>query len=106
MKTIRKNIVSDLTGKEAENIPQLKVSDVSDFQLENGFNELTKRGFYFRRPRVSFWLNYIKGSLNIGVAFLLLKLYGLSAEITYISAYIWYSSVIMLAMITYALLER
>jgi hypothetical protein len=50
MKTIRKNIQSDLTRKETT-IAQLKASDVSDFQLEGGFNELTKRGFYFRRPR-------------------------------------------------------
>ena len=51
MKTIRENIQSDLTRKETGYIAQLKASDVSDFQLEGGFKELTKRGFYFRRPR-------------------------------------------------------
>jgi len=51
MSTIIKTEQANLKNKKVENMAQLKVSDVSEFQLEGGFNELTKRGFYFRRPR-------------------------------------------------------
>jgi len=53
MKTIR-NIETDTTREEKENIVQLKVSDSADFQLPGGFKNLRQNGFYLRRPRTSF----------------------------------------------------